>query len=1003
MLRVSNSLEPGPAFGRSPRGFTMIELMVTLTVIAIVALALTAVLMTANRGKTSTMNNIESAQAARSAMDMIADDLRSAGYGADQDATPPQQPIVYVDSTELILCENLQPYPDGTAPHAPPLAYNPTGSPKPAPLNGTAWQPPMKYRTGAELIRYTLDVNNDGQVNANDLTGTEAARTRNPDDFVLMRQVLGDSVGNLAGSNGPDKNEAVALVRKPGGTVAPFYTVYLKGQTTPWNWASGPIPEAQLADVDRVIVKVTAPSSKPDARGNYAETVLTTEVNAARNVPNWGVPTYAVTGTIYNDANKNHVKDAGESGIFGVNVRLGRTYTAATNIAGSFTIRAPAGTFTLRHTPLPNYGSFDSPDSFVLTIPPAASRMFADTLRHGGTANVTVFEDMNANLLQDPGELGMSGVSIRLDPAGTTSYTGNGGYDPVFVQTGGYSITCTPPDSFFVYSTNPQSGTMVDGGSTTHIFAMTKSPMATVRGNVYRDNNRNGVLDAGELGISGVWVGVTSDAGVTVQGYASTDGSGNYSIQVPINDPPHTKAYAIYFVVPNGYFASSRTAISPIWLTAAQTLSNNNFGVVAYQIISLNASRVLSLGSANLMENDWTGNQTDHAHGDNDIVLGADAGGSDNISVWFNLYDSTPLFAPTPSPTSNPPTGYTRDAANSVLSLVVDTLDANVSPFNRPDVATGTQYATAGNLFVWFDQNSSGNQGFLPTTASLSYTTADRGNVQSVLAYDCAGGNKLDLIAGTKSSTAGQGTIEIWAASDAASPTYTQVEIYPPAGLIPSSKLGEVTSMALADLDNDGMKDLVVGTKTGNYNGQVLFFKFVSKATGARFVYQSGQNFSSGAVTSLACLDIDGDGYTDVVAGTQSGSASGQLVYLHNRDLSVPMNFKPLRAVDAPGIVTSLISADFGGASGKDVAMGWRASDSDYGGGVRIYYTDLGTLPSVGVDPSGGSVFNFVPALTVNNFNYGIYPSTPSPPYLTDLAAGVKASATTGALVVFIR
>ena len=171
MLRVSNSHEPGPAFGRSPRGFTMVELMVTLTVIAIVALALTAVLMTANRGKTSTMNNIESAQAARSAMDMIADDLRSAGYGADQDATPPQQPIVYVDSTELILCENLQPYPDGTAPHAPPLAYNPTGSPKPAPLNGTAWQPPMKYRTGAELIRYTLDVNNDGQVNANDLTG----------------------------------------------------------------------------------------------------------------------------------------------------------------------------------------------------------------------------------------------------------------------------------------------------------------------------------------------------------------------------------------------------------------------------------------------------------------------------------------------------------------------------------------------------------------------------------------------------------------------------------------------------------------------------------------------------------------------------------------------------------------------------------------------------------------------------------------------------------------
>src|SRR5262249_51787066 len=153
----------------------------------------------------------------------------------------------------------------------------------------------------------------------------------------------------------------------------------------------------------------------------------------------------------------------------------------------------------------------------------------------------------------------------------------------------------------------------------------------------------------------------------------------------------------------------------------------------------------------------------------------------------------------------NPPTGYTRNAANSVLSLVVDTLDANISPFSRPDVVTGTAYATAGNLFVWFNQNSSGNEGFLPASPNLAYTTTDRGNVQSVLAFDCAGGSSLDLIAGTKSPTAGQGTIEIWQSDDAATPAYTQVEVYPPAGLIPSGRLGEVTTMALADLDNDGV------------------------------------------------------------------------------------------------------------------------------------------------------------------------------------------------------
>jgi len=44
-----------------------------------------------------------------------------------------------------------------------------------------------------------------------------------------------------------------------------------------------------------------------------------------------------------------------------------------------------------------------------------------------------------------------------------------------------------------------------------------------------------------------------------------------------------------------------------------------------------------------------------------------------------------------------------------------------------------------------------------------------------------------------------------------------------------------------------------------------------------------------------------------------------------------------------------------------------------------------------------------VPALTSANFNYGLNTTTPPSPYLTDIAAGAKASATTGALIVFIR
>jgi hypothetical protein len=74
-----------------------------------------------------------------------------------------------------------------------------------------------------------------------------------------------------------------------------------------------------------------------------------------------------------------------------------------------------------------------------------------------------------------------------------------------------------------------------------------------------------------------------------------------------------------------------------------------------------------------------------------------------------------------------------------------------------------------------------------------------------------------------------------------------------------------------------------------------------------------------------------------------------------------------------------------------------------YGGGVTLYYMDLGIIPTSGTDPSAGTVVNWVPALASANFNYGLHTTAPPSPFLTDLAAGVKASATTGALVVFVR
>ncbi|MFN8586738.1 MAG: SdrD B-like domain-containing protein [Candidatus Eisenbacteria bacterium] len=982
-------------------GFTLVELMITLVVFAIVAVAIAVVVMRTSKSSRATSERLAAEQTARAALDYLTKDIRSAGYDVDLSYPgAPQPAIAYVDSAEIILCENLNPWPDTlTARRLAPQAYDPSGSPKPARLNATSWAPPAKYRTGAELVRYTLDVNNDGSVNASDLSaaqGADARMTPNPNDYVLVREVYGDSTNNSLGDNG-GAQERVALVSKPGGSVPPMFTVYMRGSSTPWNWANGPVPAGQLQDIERVEVSITVPASKPAADGTYPSTRLSQQINALRSTPDFGVTTYTVSGYVYEDANRNHTMDTGDTGLSGVTVRLGNYigYTAAT---GYWALRVPNGTYTLRHTAPTGYGCFTSPDSFVVTVAGAAvSRSFADTARAGGWVNCTVFDDADGDQTKDSDESYMAAVRLVLDPGHVEAFTDVNGVARLFAPAANYQVGVDVPDSMTATTTNPVTGTMTMGGTASHTFGLQRSTNGHITGQVFRDNNRNGVPDGTDAGLGNVWVGVTTDNGVTVQGYAYTDGTGHYDITVPANNPPHTNPYTVFLVPPAGFFPTNSTTIGNIWVSANATVSNQNFGMSSFTVITLNASRVLSLASSDLVEADWQANKTQEARMDADIVLGADAGGTDQVSAWFNQYASSPLFTAAPT--------YVRSAPNAVMAMALDTLDRN-DIIRRPDLVTGTKKAAAGNFFVWYSQGSKNNEGYIPTTYSTgqAYTTMDGGDVQSVLTYDCSGGSYPDIIVGTKSTTLNRGSVEVWQNSNTATPTYTRQEVYPAAGGVPGGVMGEVTAMALADFDGDGVRDLVVGTKTGTYTGEVLFFKCNGRVNGNRFVWKMTVSSTDGAVTALAVTDMNGDGKPDLVYGTQNGVSGGDLKYMRNYSSTTYWYFSFDRQVAAPGIVQSLTVADMGGnASIQDLAVGYRTAEGSYGGGVRIYYLDIRTLPNTGVDPSNGSIVNMVPASTTANYNYGLFTTTPPSPYLPDLAVGVKSGASTGALVVFIR
>ena len=82
LLRSSRSHRPRSA------GFTLVELMVTLVIFALVAVAVTLVLQNSAKSKQRTASRIESEQSARAALDLMTRDIRTAGYGADLDASP---------------------------------------------------------------------------------------------------------------------------------------------------------------------------------------------------------------------------------------------------------------------------------------------------------------------------------------------------------------------------------------------------------------------------------------------------------------------------------------------------------------------------------------------------------------------------------------------------------------------------------------------------------------------------------------------------------------------------------------------------------------------------------------------------------------------------------------------------------------------------------------------------------------------------------------------------
>ena len=261
------------------------------------------------------------------------------------------------------------------------------------------------------------------------------------------------------------------------------------------------------------------------------------------NTADFGYRFPALGDVVWVDVDGDGIQDAGEPGLEGVTVSL---FTGSGTPVGSPQVTAADGSYGFSGLALgdyyvvfdlstipgggylfttPNVGGDDTLDS---DADPTTGRSQTVTLAVGETQTTldagaylpvtigdVVYEDLNGNGTQDPGEPGIDGVTVDLlDAAGTTTVatttTAGGGLYTFSTAPGSYQIDVdqttlgltTPVQT---QGTNPQTVTLTSGQTNTGIDYGYYQP-ATLGNQVWDDLNGNGIQDPGEPGIAGVTV-----------------------------------------------------------------------------------------------------------------------------------------------------------------------------------------------------------------------------------------------------------------------------------------------------------------------------------------------------------------------------------------------------------------------------------------------------------------------------------------------------------------
>ncbi len=341
----------------------------------------------------------------------------------------------------------------------------------------------------------------------------------------------------------------------------------------------------------------------------------------------------------------------------------------------------------------------------------------------GNSLSGTVYDDLNDDGNQDPGDPGVNDITVTLQTASgtqTTQTNSSGQYTFTNLAPGTYSVSFTPPANTFAGPANKiESPTATATGTQYSNISLTAGNPGTnfnfgiyqgdsLSGTVYDDLKDDGNQDPGDPGVNNITVTLQGPNGTQT---TQTNSSGQYTFT---NLAPGT--YSVSFTPPANTFAgpankiesptatATGTQYSNIFLTAGNPGTNFNFGI--YPGNSLSGTVYDDLND--------DGNQDagDPGVGNVTVTLQGPNGTKTTQTNSSGQYTFTNLAPGTYSVSFTPPTNTFAGPANKIESPTATATGTQYSNISLTAGSPGTNFnfgiVSGGSLSGYVDLDTGG-------------------------------------------------------------------------------------------------------------------------------------------------------------------------------------------------------------------------------------------------------------------------------------------------------